>query len=93
MKNILLVLVIVGVFLVGGIWLRQRQSSVNQPAVEEPSVDQSTQLPEPTPDNNSLTEQPTPTMHPSWDADGDGINDCEKEGICDDSVDYTLPRN
>lgn len=31
-------------------------------------------------------------MHPTWDADKDGINDCEKEGTCDDSVDYTLPR-
>ena len=33
-----------------------------------------------------------PTMHPSWDKDGDGLNDCEKDGICDDSVDYTQPR-
>ncbi len=33
-----------------------------------------------------------PTMHPSWDADRDGINDCEADGICDDSVDYTQPR-
>ncbi|AXK41634.1 hypothetical protein [Erythrobacter aureus] len=32
-----------------------------------------------------------PTMHPSWDKDGDGLNDCEKDGICDDSVDYTQP--
>ncbi len=31
-------------------------------------------------------------MHPSWDKDEDGINDCEKEGTCDDSVNYTLPK-
>lgn len=31
-------------------------------------------------------------MHPSWDVDGDGINDCEMDGTCDDSVDYTQPR-
>ncbi len=31
-------------------------------------------------------------MHSSWDADNDGINDCEKNGTCDDSVDYTLPK-
>jgi hypothetical protein len=28
-------------------------------------------------------------MHQSWDLDFDGINDCENEGNCDDSVDYT----
>lgn len=33
-----------------------------------------------------------PKMHPSWDADGDGVNDCENDGTCDDSVDYTQPR-
>jgi len=32
-------------------------------------------------------------MHPSWDNDGDGINDCEKDGTCDHTVDYSLPRN
>ena len=31
-------------------------------------------------------------MHPSWDMDKDGINDCEKEGICDHTVDYTVAR-
>lgn len=31
-------------------------------------------------------------MHPSWDANEDGINDCEDEGSCDDSVDYSQPR-
>jgi len=32
------------------------------------------------------------TMHPSWDVDKDGVNDCEKDGTCDDSVNYSLPR-
>ncbi len=32
------------------------------------------------------------TMHPSWDIDKDSVNDCEKDGTCDDSVDYSLPR-
>lgn len=31
-------------------------------------------------------------MHLSWDADKDGINDCEKEGSCDHTIDYTQPR-
>lgn len=31
-------------------------------------------------------------MHSSWDVDNDGINDCEKEGSCDHSIDYTQPR-
>ena len=31
-------------------------------------------------------------MHSSWDVDKDGVNDCEKDGTCDDSVDYSLPR-
>ena len=31
-------------------------------------------------------------MHPSWDVDKDGVNDCEKDGTCDDSVNYSLPR-
>lgn len=33
-----------------------------------------------------------PSIHPSWDKNNDGINDCEKEGICDHSIDYTQPR-
>ena len=32
-------------------------------------------------------------MDPSWDVNGDGINDCESDGTCDDSVDYTKPKN
>ena len=31
-------------------------------------------------------------MHPSWDTDADGINDCEKDGSCDHTVDYSKPR-
>ena len=31
-------------------------------------------------------------MHSSWDVDNDGINDCEKDGSCDHSIDYTQPR-
>ena len=39
------------------------------------------------------SEAPAPKgMHPSWDVDKDGVNDCEKDGTCDDSVDYSLPR-
>jgi hypothetical protein len=33
-----------------------------------------------------------PRMHPSWDLNRDGINDCEDDGTCDDARDYTLPR-
>lgn len=32
---------------------------------------------------------PAKTMHPSWDKDGDGINDCENDGSCDHTIDYT----
>lgn len=32
------------------------------------------------------------TMHPSWDLNRDGINDCEVEGTCDHTTDYTKPR-
>lgn len=28
-------------------------------------------------------------MHESWDADSDGINDCEKDGTCDHTIDYS----
>ena len=31
-------------------------------------------------------------MHLSWDVDKDGVNDCEKDGSCDHTVDYSLPR-
>ena len=32
-------------------------------------------------------------MHPSWDLNKDGVNDCEKEWICDDSIDYSKSRS
>ncbi len=35
---------------------------------------------------------PSPRMHPSWDRDRDGLNDCEKDGSCDHTVDYSRPR-
>ena len=39
------------------------------------------------------SQAPAPkTMHPSWDVNKDGINDCENDGTCDGSVDYSLPR-
>jgi membrane-bound inhibitor of C-type lysozyme len=41
-------------------------------------------------------ESPTTTaakMHPSWDTNGDGINDCERAGNCDHTVDYTKARS
>jgi len=31
-------------------------------------------------------------MHSSWDENSDGINDCESDGSCDHTFDYTLPR-
>lgn len=37
----------------------------------------------------SIDVETTATMHPSWDADEDGINDCEKDGTCDHTTDYT----
>lgn len=35
---------------------------------------------------------PPKTIHPSWDLDKDGINDCEKDGSCDHTQNYSLPR-
>lgn len=32
------------------------------------------------------------SMHSSWDIDKDGINDCENDGTCDHTVDYSKPR-
>jgi hypothetical protein len=31
-------------------------------------------------------------VHYTWDMNEDGVNDCEDNHTCDDSVDYTLPR-
>jgi hypothetical protein len=41
---------------------------------------------------DDLTWRPYKGMHPSWDRNNDGINDCEDDGTCDDSQDYTRPR-
>lgn len=35
---------------------------------------------------------PIKRMHPSWDKDANGINDCEDDGSCDHTVDYTQAR-
>ena len=35
---------------------------------------------------------PNQHMHPSWDADKNGVNDCETNGSCDHTIDYTQPR-
>ena len=32
------------------------------------------------------------TIHPSWDIDNDGIHDCESDGSCDHTIDYSKPR-
>jgi len=31
-------------------------------------------------------------MHPSWDTNNDSINDCESDGSCDHTIDYSKPR-
>ena len=31
-------------------------------------------------------------MHHSWDINSDGINDCEENGSCDHTIDYTAPK-
>ena len=45
-----------------------------------------------TPAISSTSSSPSQLMHPSWDTDNNGINDCENNGSCDDSIDYTQPR-
>jgi len=30
-------------------------------------------------------------VHPSWDQNHDGINDCEIDFSCDDTIDYSQP--
>jgi len=32
------------------------------------------------------------SLHYTWDMNEDGINDCEKDGLCDHTVDYSIPR-
>ncbi len=45
-----------------------------------------------TPPSTNSQPPAAKTMHPSWDADQDGMNDCENDGSCDDTIDYTQPR-
>lgn len=59
------------------------------------SPEPATQNPEPDQPAQQTPSEPQTTgarMHPSWDGDGDGINDCEKEDSCDHTTDYTQPR-
>lgn len=41
---------------------------------------------------NCTTKKPSKKMHPSWDKNNDSINDCESEGSCDHTIDYSRPR-
>ena len=43
-----------------------------------------------TPDEPKLI--PYKGMHSSWDRNRDGVNDCEDEGSCDHTINYTEPR-
>lgn len=42
--------------------------------------------------SNASQENKSKTMHPSWDANNDGINDCEFEGSCDHTIDYSIAK-
>ena len=42
-----------------------------------------------TTDKKSTQNSNKTTMHESWDADSDGINDCEQQDNCDHTIDYT----
>lgn len=45
------------------------------------------------PNNNSKASfRSIIRMHPSWDANHDGINDCEETASCDPSFDYSQPK-
>lgn len=54
-------------------------------ACEQKSTEIETSVPAP-------SSAPGKQMHPSWDADNNGVNDCETNGSCDHSIDYTQPR-
>ncbi len=41
---------------------------------------------------NNQTKETKKKIDPSWDLDNDGINDCEKDNTCDDTIDYSLPK-
>ena len=42
--------------------------------------------------NNFTAFEQIKRMHSSWDKNEDGINDCELDGSCDHSIDYSIPR-
>ena len=42
--------------------------------------------------NNFLSFKEVKRMHNSWDKNNDGINDCESDGSCDHTINYSLPR-
>lgn len=41
---------------------------------------------------NCASKKPDKKMHPSWDTNNDSINDCESDGSCDHTIDYSKPR-
>ena len=43
-------------------------------------------------DGNKIDTTISKSLHPSWDINKDGLNDCEDDGSCDHTVDYSLPR-
>jgi hypothetical protein len=44
------------------------------------------------PEDFGATMCPEYKMDPSWDADGDGQNDCYNDGSCSAELDYQAPR-
>lgn len=42
--------------------------------------------------NHLLNFKQVKRMHSSWDKNGDGSNDCELDGSCDHTINYSLPR-
>lgn len=42
--------------------------------------------------SSSSTAIPVVRLHPTWDTDNNGVNDCETDNSCDDTVDYTKSR-
>lgn len=41
---------------------------------------------------NCASKKTDKQMHPSWDTNNDSINDCESDGSCDHTIDYSKPR-
>jgi len=42
--------------------------------------------------NNFSNVKEVKRMHSSWDKNSDGMNDCESDGSCDHTINYSLPR-